>query len=252
MDSLYEQERVSRNVLQCGQRWTVGASKENETAVDVEPNAVKCDNESENANGELQRWVTEEDLSVGVSSENLTSEASLQVAESLSNVHSDSTDSGIQSVGDGQEEKINKSIQSASEPADKQHRTESEQQLSLVHQIFGGKMTTTYRCLACGTESHHQDFFTDLHLAFPDAAATTPVAQRVTRQVIPQTGENLDLDSLLEFYFTAEKLQGENRYHVMKQISIYSFSCLKLISSHKILSVIIALNWCKRQRGSFV
>lgn len=71
---------------------------------------------------------------------------------------------------------------------------------SLVHQVFGGKMTTVYRCLACGTESHHQDFFTDLHLAFPN--------QRQT--------EELTVDHLLRNYLFSEKLAGDNRYHVSK------------------------------------
>ena len=210
MDSLYEQEKADRSVLQCGHRWTVGVSKE---AIDEVEAIVELENEDESdkANIELQRWVTEEDLTVGLSvpEEKLPVDKCIQVADSLSNVHSDSTetvDSGIQSVGDGQEDKI----KSFSELNNQQQG--KKQQLSLIHKIFGGKMTTTYRCLACGTESHHQDFFTDLHLAFPDPVSS--VAIRVTRQLPSQETEGLSLDSLLKFYFTAEKLQGENRYHV--------------------------------------
>lgn len=210
MDSLYEQEKADRSVLQCGHRWTVGVSKE---AIDEVEAIVELENEDESdkANIELQRWVTEEDLTVGLSvpEEKLPVDKCIQVADSLSNVHSDSTetvDSGIQSVGDGQEDKI----KSFSELNNQQQG--KKQQLSLIHKIFGGKMTTTYRCLACGTESHHQDFFTDLHLAFPDPVPS--VAIRVTRQLPSQETEGLSLDSLLKFYFTAEKLQGENRYHV--------------------------------------
>lgn len=207
MDSLYEQERAGRSLLQCDHRWTVGVSKE-ETDDAEQVAELGEEDEAVQANSELQRWVTEEDLTVGLplSEGALPVEGGVQVTDSLSNVHSDSTDSGIQSVGDGQEEK-----DKPSSTLNKQQLNE-KQQLSLVHKIFGGKMTTTYRCLACGTESHHQDFFTDLHLAFPDPAA--PIPLRATRQTTPQPGEGLSLDSLLEFYFTAEKLQGENRYHV--------------------------------------
>ena len=213
MDTLYEQEKADRSVLQCGHRWTVGVSKE--TIDEVEPIAeLENDDESEKANIELQRWVTEEDLTVelAIPEEKLPVDKCIQVADSLSNVHSDSTetvDSGIQSVTDGQEDKIKFCSELNSTKQDK------KQQLSLIHKIFGGKMTTTYRCLACGTESHHEDFFTDLHLAFPDLVSSTAI--RVTRQLPSQDTEGLSLDSLLKFYFTAEKLQGENRYHVSLQ-----------------------------------
>ncbi|EFX73375.1 hypothetical protein DAPPUDRAFT_109864 [Daphnia pulex] len=207
MDSLYEQEKADRSVLQCGHRWTVGVGKDKEVTDEVEP---ENEDKSEKANIELQRWVTEEDLTVGLAipEEKLPVDKCIQVADSLSNVHSDSTetvDSGIQSVVDGQEDKV----KSCSELDNQQ--PDQKQQLSLIHKIFGGKITTTYRCLACGTESHHQDFFTDLHLAFPDPVSST--ATRVTRQLPSPDTEGLSLDSLLKFYFTAEKLQGENRYH---------------------------------------
>ncbi|KAK4009943.1 ubiquitin carboxyl-terminal hydrolase 35 [Daphnia magna] len=206
MDSLYEQEKADRCVLQCGHRWKVGVSKEtmNEAEQVAEPG---IEEKSVEANNELQRWITEEDLTVGLAQpeENLSVGKNVQVPDSLSNAHSDSTDSGIQSVGDGLDEKVKSCSNSENRSMDK------KEQLSLIHKIFGGQMTTTYRCLACGTESHHQDFFTDLHLAFPDPVAS--VASRTTIESPLQDNEELSLDSLLKFYFTAEKLQGENRYH---------------------------------------
>ena len=188
MDSLYEQERASRCVQQCDQRWTVNSGKDASVKL--------SDEEMETPPAEtLTRWVTEEDLSDQLVNGEINLEATsndgstqTSVTDGLSNVHSESTDSGIQSVGDGQEEKrilVTK--------------VEENAQRSLIHQIFGGKMTTTYRCLACGTESHHQDFFTDLHLAFPDPTSDEP--------------KSTNLNSLLETYFAAEKLQGDNRYH---------------------------------------
>ncbi|KAI9558636.1 hypothetical protein GHT06_015424 [Daphnia sinensis] len=206
MDSLYEQEKADRCVLQCGHRWKVGVSKEtmDEAEQVAEP---EIEEKSVEANSELQRWITEEDLTVRLAQPvgNLLVGKSVQVPDSLSNAHSDSTDSGIQSVGDGLEEKVKSCSGSEKRSMDK------KQQLSLIHKIFGGQMTTTYRCLACGTESHHQDFFTDLHLAFPDPVAS--VASRTTIESTPLDNEELSLESLLKFYFTAEKLQGENRYH---------------------------------------
>ena len=148
----------------------------------VKLNQVEVDVENKNASEDqspaLQRWMTEEDLA-GQTPDNsqvtiTTNDAS---AELLSNVHSESTDSGIQSLGrDG---------------------THEYDKLSLIHKILGGKMTTTYKCLACFTESHHQNFFTEIHLAFPD--------------LIPD--DKLNLENLLQYYLAAEKLQGDNRYH---------------------------------------
>lgn len=128
------------------------------------------------------RQVTEGDLNEGPTATGGTS---------LSNVHSESTDSGIQSVGDVTES-------STREP---------RLPLSLVHRIFGGKITTSYICLDCHTESLHQDFFTDLHLAFPETADSQVSALNTSA---PQ---ELTLESLLSYYLASEKLQGDNRYH---------------------------------------
>ncbi len=39
---------------------------------------------------------------------------------------------------------------------------------SLIDRTFGGKITTTYRCLNCGYESSQSEMFTDIPLAFPN------------------------------------------------------------------------------------
>lgn len=179
---MYEQEKADRAVLQCDHRWTVvgvkGGEESHIESNDVEINSENTDT-SEDQSTVLQRWMTEEDLSSQTPSNNqvtiITKDAS---AESLSNIHSESTDSGIQSLGsDG--------------------TYEYDKKLSLIHKIFGGKMTTTYKCLTCFTESHHQNFFTDIHLAFPDLVSD----------------DKLNLETLLQYYLAAEKLQGDNRYH---------------------------------------
>lgn len=182
LDSLYEQEKADRAVLQCDQRWTVGGVKsEKEVSVNSDPVKVQVQNREtgEYQSPVLQRWMTEEDLSSQTPVNNQVIITPKDTSsESLSNIHSESIDSGIQSLGsDG--------------------TYEYDKKRSLIHKIFGGKMTTTYKCLTCYTESHHQNFFTDIHLAFPD--------------LVPD--DKLNLETLLQYYLAAEKLQDENRYH---------------------------------------
>ena len=178
LDMLYEQERADRAVLQCDHRWTVSGSMkaEKDIQLDARDDDDKKDYEAEEDHV-LHRWTTEEDLSSQLAQ--TAAECDDVKDRSLSHIHSESTDSGIQSVGsDGSQE--------------------DDKKLSLIHRIFGGKMTTTYKCLTCCTESHHQNFFTDIHLAFPDT---------------PSDSEPLTIQTLLQYYLAAEKLQGENCYH---------------------------------------
>lgn len=72
----------------------------------------------------------------------------------------------------------------------------------LVQQTFGGRALTCYRCLACGTESAHSDAFTELQLAFP------PEDERDDRE--------LDVQTLLDYYVSTEKLSGDNSYRCDK------------------------------------
>lgn len=228
MDTLYEQERAGRSVLLCDQRWTVAVDEERKKILgNSHKEEVDNDDELEELPGlgaetlALQRWVTEEDLRAaqlpllpGKDAKTVVEPAS--ATDGLSNVHSESTDSGIQSVGDGQEEK--EKIASIGSPREENSHGSVEEniQRSLIHQIFGGKMTTTYRCLNCGTESHHQDFFTDLHLAFPDPTTHLSPLLKSSRQsprLVLTDDTSLSLNSLLESYFAPEKLQGDNRYH---------------------------------------
>lgn len=118
--------QLGRTVLQCDHRWTV--------AKDVKVLEKSDSNELDDSINlpSLSRWVTEEDLASPLPpSQNIA--ASNDSAFGLSNAHSESTDSGISSVnsvGFGQEGKEDNSILL---------------QRSLVHRIFGGKMTTTYK-----------------------------------------------------------------------------------------------------------
>lgn len=181
LNSLYEQEKADRAVLQCDQRWITGGSvtseEENPIKIDSPSTSTSSSEEQKDQSPLLQRWITEKDLTAQRANGQVTDSAGSAV--SLSNSHSESTDSGIQSVG-----------------GDGSH--DCDKKLSLIHQIFGGKMTTTYKCLLCCTESHHQNFFTDIHLAFPSD---------------PVSDTKLNLETLLQYYLAAEKLQGDNRYH---------------------------------------
>lgn len=222
------------------QRWTVGATKTSEERV---VNLDVDDDDTDDmgpVDGALQRWVTEEDLTAGLCLTNAASASDdgVRPADGLSNIHSESTDSGIHSVGDAQEDK---SKLSATSPG----AQDQPHQRSLIHQIFGGKMTTTYRCLACGTASHHQDFFTDLHLAFPDP--TEPAGESSIRN------DELSLDRLLQSYFTAEKLQGDNRYHVI-YCSFLSPYCTFILTANSNFSIessaITVPIWCRKPSAS--
>lgn len=223
LDSLYEQERAERSVLHCDRRWTVNVNKERGKEELATPS---CEEAASFGTPALLRWVTEEDLASKLPfpvEEGLSPDSGLsQPSDGLSNVHSESTDSGIQSVGDGQENGEKSCTVSSShiglqpELEDLLQDEEKNVQRSLIHQIFGGKMTTTYRCLDCGTESHHENFFTDLHLAFPDPTTASPQPVKNTRQSLAGrmvNDESLSLVTLLQTYFVAEKLQDDNRYH---------------------------------------
>ena len=217
-------------MAQCDERWIIRRTSQDSAAAELNELAdingdipMKEEEEEEEAetgtdlqvsstemsSGLQRRWITEEDLTTPQQvyadpatakeqTDGCTTGLSTNVDDSLSNVHSESTDSGIQSVGDG-----------TAEEADKRR---SRKPFSLIHQIFGGKMTTTYKCLNCCTESNHQDFFTDLHLAFPEK--DLPLTETSPAPLHSQNGsEQFSLESLLNYYLAPEKLEGDNRYH---------------------------------------
>ena len=66
--------------------------------------------------------------------------------------------------------------------------------VSLVHQIFGGRMRTVYKCSNCASESIHDETFTELHLA------------------IPSDEKGLNMTLLIEHYLKPELLQEDNKY----------------------------------------
>ncbi len=120
--------------MQCDHRWTVG--KESKIDSSNKDNIKElCGSHEANDSNTLQRWLTEEDLTTpkSVSQAVPNTDELISVSNVLSNTHSESVDSGISSVhsvGCGQEEK---------------EENAGLIQRSLIHRIFGGKMTTTYR-----------------------------------------------------------------------------------------------------------
>lgn len=84
-------------------------------------------------------------------------------------------------------------------------------------------------------ESHHQDFFTDLHLAFPKED------QNFLLDSAPAK-EELSVDHLLKNCLLPEKLTGDNRYQVPKLIPIHHRVAFALHFNHLSFSVINAEN----------
>ena len=132
----------------------------------------------------LSRWSTEENLSIGDSREGLNTEGSnemLTVPNQLVNndasaptracldSHSSSSDSGIQSVGSQTPEE-----------------DDPTPPVSLVHRMFGGRMETCYTCQTCNNTSMFRDWFTDLHLAIPQAPAADSTAAPDNQKILAQ------------------------------------------------------------------
>lgn len=102
---------------------------------------------------------------------------------------------------------------------------------TLIEEVFGGAVRTTYHCLTCHGESANEEAITDLHLAFPEgcvakgsgAEAKTYQTRSATKSSIatPDSDRNgteeivmrpLSLEDLLESYFVPESMEGDNRY----------------------------------------
>ena len=96
--------------------------------------------------------------------------------------------------------------------------------VSVVRQVFGGKMKSSRSCHGCGTVSTSEDWFTDLHLPVPDQM----VEQKEAVELKPPELENLPgisvilpgevkevaapLESLLDAALADEVLEGNNQY----------------------------------------
>ncbi|XP_050038755.1 ubiquitin carboxyl-terminal hydrolase 38 [Dermacentor andersoni] len=101
---------------------------------------------------------------------------------------------------------------------------------TLIQEVFGGVVCTTYCCLTCNGESKNEEAITDLHVAFPEGSVTRTVggteskayhtrstAKSGTAEAKNESSEDtskpLTLEDMLETYFEPESMEGENRYH---------------------------------------
>lgn len=80
--------------------------------------------------------------------------------------------------------------------------------VTLVQEVFGGKMKTCYKCNKCQSLSVHTEVFTDIHLAVPDQKS------KGTSQ--SSSSPLLNMQQLVRNYLEPETLEDENKYHCDK------------------------------------
>ena len=114
----------------------------------------------------------------------------------------------------------------------KNKKEEEKPKRTLIEDKFGGKMTTTVRCLNCGQESKKEEMFMDLPLAFPEydasyvgqkslaggdsrMASSSQSSQKHSMPIVPPNEERncLHLNFLLKHFLQSEKLSGDNKYY---------------------------------------
>ena len=135
------------------------------------------------------------------------------------------SDSGIQSVGDsirGSSDSMGSNpqamdtnnVQNLPTPSVNVATPTSSQQatptpfVSMVQQVFGGKMQTTYKCNRCNSISLHKELFTELHLAIPEEKKKTKNAA--------SNEPPLTVNTLVTNYLEPEALEEDNKYHCDK------------------------------------
>uniref|UniRef100_A0A131YZV4 Ubiquitin carboxyl-terminal hydrolase n=1 Tax=Rhipicephalus appendiculatus TaxID=34631 RepID=A0A131YZV4_RHIAP len=97
---------------------------------------------------------------------------------------------------------------------------------TLIQEVFGGAVCTTYHCLTCNGESKNEEAITDLHVAFPEESRiagnseskvyqtrSTTKSTEVKNESCHDVTQALALEDMLETYFEPESMEGENRYH---------------------------------------
>ncbi|XP_075544173.1 deubiquitinating apoptotic inhibitor isoform X2 [Dermacentor variabilis] len=101
---------------------------------------------------------------------------------------------------------------------------------TLIQEVFGGVVCTTYCCLTCNGESKNEEAITDLHVAFPEGSVSRTVGGTESKayhtrstaksgtaedknESSEDTSKPLTLEDMLETYFEPESMEGENRYH---------------------------------------
>lgn len=82
----------------------------------------------------------------------------------------------------------------------------AESAKTIIQRIFGGKMSVTYKCLDCQSTSTNVDNFFDLQLSFPHAVENGT----------PNKSGYFTTQSLLDTYFSTEKLIDDDKYYCEK------------------------------------
>lgn len=80
--------------------------------------------------------------------------------------------------------------------------------LTVIQKLFGGRLQIEYKCLECMTPSTNVDNFFDLQVSFPHATNES--------SPMPTMSSGLSTQSLIDAYFTAEQMTGDNRYYCEK------------------------------------
>lgn len=114
----------------------------------------------------------------------------------------------------------------------------------LIHELFGGELTVSYKCFTCQQISTQKEGFIDLSLALPECQDEAKYIQRkelragraeenvditimdgpsdlcasnqeVSSENVSSASleQDLQLEDLIHYYISPEKLEGENRYH---------------------------------------
>ncbi|ESO88451.1 hypothetical protein LOTGIDRAFT_234511 [Lottia gigantea] len=104
--------------------------------------------------------------------------------------------------------------------------TQGSPNKTIIEDTFGGKMSSTVRCLKCKHESTKVEDFIDIPLAFPHNTSSskqlvggssehsiTTVEQEQKMDASADKSGPLHLNDLVKHYLQTEKLTGDNKYH---------------------------------------
>ena len=117
--------------------------------------------------------------------------------------------------------KTEEAISAVKETTDSVVKVKEEDFSSLVREVFGGKMKSSYRCHDCHTVSTSVDWFTDLHIPVPEQVhleeGLVPRLEHLPGIMVTSTEEPKEvvtpLESLLEVALCDELLEDNNKYH---------------------------------------
>lgn len=154
--------------------------------------------------------------------ENKTDIHNLNMSENTENTSKDVNNSDVINVNaedDAHSEEGASSTKYTIHNTSSQHlKPNLNEKLTTIEKTFAGKITTTYKCLACGWESKNTDTFRDLQLAFPELKT--------------DCASNYSVQDLLDYYCSSEKLYGDNQYFCEK--------CKRLHDAQRFINIVSA------------